>query len=77
MIEHVGNHGAQQRFAEEIRRVGRNYYVQTPNRWFPVEPHFVTPFIHYLPGSLQFPWLLRYGTLWGSSPGPPWRNVNA
>ena len=53
VIEHVGNAQEQCRFAEEIRRVGRSYWVQTPNRWFPVEQHLLTPLIHWLPRRLQ------------------------
>src|SRR5579863_5094084 len=49
VIEHVGGSDAQARFAEEIRRVGRAYWVQTPNRRFPVEQHLLTPLIHWLP----------------------------
>jgi hypothetical protein len=49
VIEHVGTFEDQRRFAEEIRRVGRDIYVQTPYRWFPIEPHFLAPFIHWLP----------------------------
>lgn len=63
-IEHVGDHQRQQQFAQEVRRVGRSYYVQTPNKWFPIEPHYMTPLIHFVP-----PWLrarlLRRGTVWG------------
>jgi hypothetical protein len=51
VIEHMGSWEDQQRFAEEIRRVGRNLYVQTPYRWFPVEPHFLAFFVHWLPRS--------------------------
>ena len=39
----------QQRFAAEIRRVGRQVFVQTPNRWFFIESHFLTGFEHFLP----------------------------
>src|SRR5207302_6536854 len=53
VIEHVGDAGSQARFAREIARVGRGYWVQTPNRWFPVESHLLTPFIHWLPRRVQ------------------------
>jgi len=59
-IEHVGDWGDQQRFAAEVRRVGRQYFVQTPNRWFFIEPHFISPFIHFLPRAWArklLPWL--------------------
>lgn len=63
-IEHVGTWERQRQFAQEIRRVGRSYYVQTPNRWFFVEPHYLTPFIHWVPTPARRK-LLRYGTVWG------------
>jgi hypothetical protein len=53
VIEHVGDFESQRQFAEECRRVGRGYYVQTPNRRFPVEVHLMRPFIHWLPRRLQ------------------------
>jgi len=53
VIEHVGDAASQQRFAREVARVGRGYWVQTPNRWFPVEQHLLTPLIHWLPTSWQ------------------------
>ena len=48
VIEHVPK-GLQPAFAREIRRVGDRYFVQTPNRWFPIEPHYQMPFVHFLP----------------------------
>lgn len=53
VIEHLGSPDAMQCFASEIRRVGKRYFVQTPDAAFPIEPHLYTPFLHWLPGSWQ------------------------
>ncbi len=53
VIEHVGDAASQENFASEAARVGRGYWIQTPNRWFPVEQHLLTPFIHWLPKRWQ------------------------
>ncbi|HEV3196295.1 MAG TPA: methyltransferase domain-containing protein [Bryobacteraceae bacterium] len=63
VIEHVGDAASQQSFAREVARVGRGFWVQTPNRWFPVEQHLLTPFIHWLPKAWQRPILRRFN-LW-------------
>ena len=65
VIEHVGNRGDMQRFASQLRRVGKSYYCQTPNKWFPVEPHLGTVFLHWWPRLLRFYCVTRYLTLWG------------
>jgi SAM-dependent methyltransferase len=49
VIEHVGNETDKIAFAQECLRVGKNIYIQTPNRWFPIETHLVTLFIHWFP----------------------------
>ena len=54
VIEHVPK-GLQPAFAREIRRVGDRYFVQTPNRWFPIEPHYQMPFVHFLPERAPCP----------------------
>lgn len=59
VIEHVGSFAAQRRMAREIRRVGRRYFVQTPNRHFPLEPHFFFPGFQFLPLEARV-WLLRH-----------------
>jgi len=53
VIEHLGDRESQERFAREAARVGRGYWIQTPNRWFPVEQHLLTPLIHWLPKGWQ------------------------
>jgi ubiquinone/menaquinone biosynthesis C-methylase UbiE len=65
VIEHVGDAGSQQRFAREVARVGRAYWVQTPNRWFPVEQHLLTPLVHWLPRSWQAALVPRF-TVWAA-----------
>lgn len=64
VIEHLGDAARQLLFANEVKRVGRRYYVQTPNHKFPIEPHYVTPFIHYLPQRWRVR-LSRNFTIWG------------
>ncbi|MBG99410.1 MAG: methyltransferase type 11 [Solibacterales bacterium] len=64
IIEHVGDQESRYRFAREVERVGRSYYIQTPNYWFPFEPHLLTPFIHFFPTRLK-KILLRNFTVWG------------
>ena len=49
VIEHVGTHLQMAQFASECDRVGKHLYIQTPNRWFPLEAHFGAAFIHWLP----------------------------
>jgi hypothetical protein len=64
VIEHLGGIENQRPFAAECRRVGQNYYVQTPNIWFFMKPHFITPFIHWLPCKIQRLFLRNF-TVWG------------
>jgi len=52
VIEHL-DPGDRERFAGEIRRVADRYLVQTPNRWFPVEPHVLLPGFQFLPKSAR------------------------
>jgi hypothetical protein len=63
VIEHVGSEENQRQFADEIRRVGRRYWVQTPNRGFPVEQHLLTPFLHWLPMRLRRAFARKF-TVW-------------
>lgn len=53
VIEHVGNYDDQLAFASELQRVAKKYWVQTPNKYFIIEPHYVFPFFYFLPYFLQ------------------------
>ncbi|AWW30813.1 SAM-dependent methyltransferase [Echinicola strongylocentroti] len=52
VIEHLYTWENQQKMAAEIRRVGKRHFVQTPNKYFFLEPHYALPFFQYLPKSL-------------------------
>jgi hypothetical protein len=64
VIEHLGTLAGQRRMAEEVRRVGRRYFVQTPNRNFPLEPHFLVPGFQFLPRRLQVAMVRRLNLGW-------------
>jgi 2-polyprenyl-3-methyl-5-hydroxy-6-metoxy-1,4-benzoquinol methylase len=49
VIEHLYTLEQQQKMASEIRRVGKSYFIQTPNVYFPIEAHYALPFAQYYP----------------------------
>jgi hypothetical protein len=59
VIEHVGSLTNQMRMARGVRRVGEHYWVQTPNFWFPMEPHYLIPGWQWLPEDLRVAVLTR------------------
>ncbi len=65
VIEHVGGHAQRQRFAEVVHRSADRHWVQTPYRYFPVEPHWLCPGMQFLPLRARAA-LTRY---WPLSPG--------
>lgn len=62
VIEHVGSYVEQKRMADEIQRVGKNFFLQTPNKYFPLEPHYHLPFFQFLPTKAKA-WLHRHFAL--------------
>lgn len=66
VIEHLFTWAQQQKMASEVQRVGRSYFIQTPNRYFPMEPHWLIPFFQFMPRSIRIA-LTRVGA-WGHMP---------
>ena len=64
VIEHVGSYADQWKMAGEVTRVGRRYWVQTPNKRFPLEPHFLFPFFQYLPAAVRAQMVHRFDVGW-------------
>jgi hypothetical protein len=64
VIEHLFTLENQARMAAEVRRVASAYWVQTPNFWFPIEPHFLAPAWHWLPEGARVAILRRRGVGW-------------
>lgn len=75
VIEHVGDLAAQKRFADECRRVGGRLWVQTPALGFPIEPHYLTPFVHWLPKPMRRR-MLRWCSVWGLLTRPTQEKVD-
>ena len=49
VVEHLPDRASQETFVRELCRVSERVFVATPNRWFPIDPHTLLPFVHWLP----------------------------
>lgn len=49
VLEHVGGHANRQRFAASVRELAPRHWIQTPYRYFPLEPHWLFPGMQFLP----------------------------
>jgi len=70
VIEHVGDDKNVERFAKEVKRLGKAYWIQTPSKKFPIEPHTGFPFYWYLPPSIRMKLLDRW-----EKKLPAWTNM--
>ncbi|OJF13651.1 class I SAM-dependent methyltransferase [Couchioplanes caeruleus] len=70
VLEHVGGHEQRRRMAEAVSTLAPRYWVQTPYRYFPIEPHWVAPGMQFLPVAARVAvarkWPLAY------TPGKSW-----
>ena len=62
VIEHLGSFEKQKKMAAEIMRVGKSWFITTPNRWYPFEFHMRLPFVTWLPrnGYIRFGQVISY-----------------
>jgi hypothetical protein len=49
LLEHVGGHAQRVALASEVHALAPRHWVQTPYRYFPVEPHWLFPLLQFLP----------------------------
>lgn len=71
VIEHLFTFENQRRMASEIQRVGKAFWVQTPNFWFPMEPHFHFIGWQWLPVTARVSMLRKRTCGWrGPCPDP-------
>lgn len=59
-------------FANEIRRIGNKYFIQTPNRFFPIESHTWFPFIQFFPRDIQIRLIRLLNKFWLKKTKPDW-----
>ena len=60
VIEHLRTPEDQLRMANEIRRIGVSYFVQTPSFFFPIEPHWACPAFQWLPVPIRALLVMRF-----------------
>ncbi len=49
VLEHVGGHHRRLAFAESVHAFSDRHWIQTPYRYFPLEPHWLFPLFQFLP----------------------------
>lgn len=64
LIEHLNNFDEQKKLAKEIQRTGKKYFIQTPNYYFPVEPHFLFPFFQFLSVDMKTKLISNFNLGW-------------
>jgi len=63
----------QKKFAKEIQRIGKHYFVQTPNKYFIIECHSRLPFIiNFIPRKHQIKIIRFFNQFWIKKTSPDW-----
>jgi hypothetical protein len=53
VIEHLSTFERQKIMADEVLRVGKHYFIQTPYKYFFMEPHYMFPFFQLMPLAVK------------------------
>jgi len=53
VLEHLPGPSAVERFTQEVQRVGKGWFISTPNFWYPIEPHYHVPLMQLLSQDSQ------------------------
>jgi hypothetical protein len=65
LLEHLGGHARRRQFADVVEQSAPSWWIQTPYRYFPVEPHWVFPGFQFLPFQVRRMicqhWSMGYG----------------
>lgn len=66
VIEHVGGFARREQLARCVDRLAPRHWVQTPYRYFPIEPHWLFPGFQFLPLAVR----ARVAVAWKINPWP-------
>lgn len=58
VIEHIESWAGMVAMAKNVYRLAPRHYVQTPYMWFPYEPHYRLPLVHWFPEQIRMRALL-------------------
>ena len=76
VIEHVGDMADIEKMARQFEDFDGTYFLQTPNYWFPIEPHFRMPFFAQLPYKVRV-FLVRHFNLGCFRKSSSWQDAEA
>jgi hypothetical protein len=69
VIEHVGGHAQRLAMASVVYQAGRHHWVETPYRYFPLEPHWMFPAFQFLPVRARVAAARRWPLSWSRPQG--------
>lgn len=76
VIEHVGGHDRRKMFADVVHRSAPRHWIQTPYRYFPIEPHWVFPGFQFLPQAVAMAVSRRWPLGRRSTAASAWEDVS-